>query len=175
VFNAELQYYRLQYDPSLRSKQDQDNPDKKRQFEFAEKNFAPLYFIRSHPSDRRKVEMSFDLTCYQPQVSYFLDCRNPSFSISTTQFDGISPYGPHATRIESTPTPSNEPIEGNSKNDGGSSHAVLPSTSTSPIPLEKHVFQTIFLDNSPASSALWSKDEIDPEKAGPSPSHINAS
>ncbi|KAF8444103.1 hypothetical protein L210DRAFT_3502733 [Boletus edulis BED1] len=31
------------------------------------KEFAPLYFIRSYPDDKKKVEMSFDLTNYQPQ------------------------------------------------------------------------------------------------------------
>lgn len=29
---------------------------------FAVKNFAPLYFIRSYPSDKRQVEMIFNLT-----------------------------------------------------------------------------------------------------------------
>jgi hypothetical protein len=63
-----------------------------------------------------------------------------------------------------TPTPSNESINDNKEN--GDSPPEGPSTSKSSIPLDKHVFQTIFLDNSPVSSALWSKDEIDPRKVG---------
>lgn len=34
------------------------------------------------------------------------------------------------------------------------------------IPLEKHVFQTIFLDKSLESSKFWTKGDIDPEKVG---------
>lgn len=30
-------------------------------FDFAEKHFRPLYFIRSYPNDKKKIEMSFDL------------------------------------------------------------------------------------------------------------------
>jgi hypothetical protein len=66
---AQLQHYRVKYDPSLHSTQVSDDPAKKEQFEYAEKHFSPLYFIRSYPDDKRKVEMSFDLTCYQPQAS----------------------------------------------------------------------------------------------------------
>jgi hypothetical protein len=32
------------------------------------------------------------------------------------------------------------------------------------LPLEKHIFQTIFLDNSPESSRFWSKGEIDSDR-----------
>ncbi len=52
----------------LCSEKYKDDPERKKHLEFAEKNFAPLYFIRSYPQDRDKLEMSFDLTCYQPQV-----------------------------------------------------------------------------------------------------------
>ncbi|KAH0828754.1 hypothetical protein J3R83DRAFT_3178 [Lanmaoa asiatica] len=58
-------YYRLHYDPSLNSSRTDE--DAKKAYEFAQKDFAPLYFIRSYPDDKKKVEMSFDLTNYQPQ------------------------------------------------------------------------------------------------------------
>ena len=60
------QYYRLHYDSSLNSSRMDE--DAKKAYELAEKEFAPLYFIRSYPDDKKKVEMSFDLTNYQPQV-----------------------------------------------------------------------------------------------------------
>lgn len=62
----------------LCSEQNKDDPERKKQFEFAEKNFAPLYFIRSYPQDKSKLEMSFDLTCYQPQVRVEYKPHNPS-------------------------------------------------------------------------------------------------
>ncbi|KAF8648107.1 hypothetical protein AX16_006404 [Volvariella volvacea WC 439] len=150
-------YYQVEHDPELRSAQDEDtNQDKKKQFEFAEKHFAPLYYIRSYPEDRRRIEMSFDLTNYQPQ------------------FKGVSPYGPQENSATS---------EQNANSSGSSTAASSGAPPTSqqlseatpeeqgsggseglPPPLEKHVFQTIFLDNSPESSKLWSKGEINPEK-----------
>jgi len=51
----------------LTSKARRSDPEAQKQFEFAAKNFKPLYFIRGYPSDPKKVEMSFDLTNYQPQ------------------------------------------------------------------------------------------------------------
>ncbi|KAF8625233.1 hypothetical protein AX17_006899 [Amanita inopinata Kibby_2008] len=110
-------YYRVRYDPTLCSKKDQENTDRKKQVEFAENNFAPLYFIRSYPDDKSKLEMSFDLTNYQPQ------------------FDGVAASGQDA------------------EGDGDGK-----------IPLERHVFQTIFLNKEPESSKYWSKDEINPDE-----------
>ena len=62
-----LKYYRIQYSAELNSKARESDPEARKQFEFAAKNFRPLYFIRGYPSDPRKVEMSFDLSNYQPQ------------------------------------------------------------------------------------------------------------
>jgi len=62
-----FQYYRIQYSAELNSKARKSDPEAQKQFEFAAKNFKPLYFIRGYPSDPKKVEMSFDLTNYQPQ------------------------------------------------------------------------------------------------------------
>ncbi|KAJ3503506.1 hypothetical protein NLJ89_g8401 [Agrocybe chaxingu] len=69
-------YYRVAYDSSLESQVDRESPEKQERFKFAKENFRPLYLIRSHPEDKKKIEMSFDLTVYQPQ------------------FDGESPFGP---------------------------------------------------------------------------------
>lgn len=60
-------YYRLQFDEKLFSEQRKDDPKERGKAEFAKENFKPLYFIRSYPSDKKKIEMSFDLTHYQPQ------------------------------------------------------------------------------------------------------------
>jgi hypothetical protein len=62
------QYYRTQYSDELRSKSREDDTQAQEQFRKAKEDFRPLYYIRSYPSDKRKVEMSFDLTNYQPQV-----------------------------------------------------------------------------------------------------------
>ena len=50
----------------------------KKAMEFAEKNFTPLYFIHMYDQDPKKIEMSFDLTHYQPQfkVRYVLLSHN---------------------------------------------------------------------------------------------------
>ena len=61
------QYYRLHYDSSLNSSRTDE--DAKKAYDLAKNKFAPLYFIRSYPDDKKKVEMSFELTNYQPQVS----------------------------------------------------------------------------------------------------------
>ncbi|KAM6490729.1 hypothetical protein JOM56_014072 [Amanita muscaria] len=114
-------YYRVRYDPTLCSEKNREEPERQKRIKFAEDHFAPLYFIRSYPQDKSKLEMSFDLTCYQPQ------------------FDGVSPYGPH------------------DKENGGDNN-------NEPVPLDRHVFQTIFLDKDPRSAQYWSKEEINPKK-----------
>ncbi|TFK71507.1 nucleotide-binding domain-containing protein [Pluteus cervinus] len=135
-------YYRVAYDPRLASSKTKENEERRRRCEYAEKNFAPLYFIRSYPTDKSKIEMSFDLTNYQPQ------------------FDGVSPHGPRAPECEELSAP-----DGEEEGRGRPSRSPAQSdNSQRKIPLDRHVFQTIFLDNSPDSSGLWSKDEIQPEK-----------
>lgn len=61
-------YYNITYDPAMRSTKRMDDEAQK-QYAFAAESFDPLYFIRSYPSDKSKVEMSFDLTQYQPQFN----------------------------------------------------------------------------------------------------------
>lgn len=76
------QFYRVQYSDDLASskRREAGDPKAKESFEFAEKNFTPLYcasvlkpgsaeeadrsssVIRTYPDDPKKIEMSFDLT-----------------------------------------------------------------------------------------------------------------
>ncbi|KAG8221447.1 hypothetical protein J3R82DRAFT_1643 [Butyriboletus roseoflavus] len=126
-------YYRLHYDPSLNSSRTDE--DAKKAYELAQKEFAPLYFIRSYPDDKRKVEMSFNLTNYQPQVLSSITLSN--LVADPNQFKGEDPRGPQ-TPSSTAPPPG------------------------SPPPLSSHVFQTIFLDRD-GSSEKWSRGEIKPE------------
>lgn len=84
----------MQYDSELRSTQRNDDQEAQDSFAFAEKNFSPLYFIRSYPSDKRKIEMSFDLTNYQPQVRTF----------STDQYVSLSDI-PYSSKAFPPPVP----------------------------------------------------------------------
>ncbi|KAG8848998.1 hypothetical protein FRB91_010324 [Serendipita sp. 411] len=60
-------YYQLKFQEDLFSSKRKEDPKAQQSKEFAKRNFKPLYFIRSYPADKRKIEMSFDLTNYQPQ------------------------------------------------------------------------------------------------------------
>lgn len=40
--------------------------------EFAKTDFRPLYFIHMYDEVPKKIEMSFDLTHYQPQFKVYL-------------------------------------------------------------------------------------------------------
>ena len=44
----------------------------------ARTKFQPLYFIRSYPTDKKKIEMSFDLSHYQPQFLESTDSDSSS-------------------------------------------------------------------------------------------------
>ena len=46
----------------------------KEAMKLAENEFRPLYFIHMYDQDPKKIEMSFDLTHYQPQ---FKVCASP--------------------------------------------------------------------------------------------------
>lgn len=76
VTHSDLEYmrkhYRVEYAEHLASEKRRGDEEFEKQKEFARKEFKPLYFIRSYEEDKEKVEMSFDLTNYQPQV------RSPS-------------------------------------------------------------------------------------------------
>ena len=64
VTHNDLEYmqrhYETQYRPELNAKSQGEDDDES--FEFAEKNFRPLYYIKEYEENREKIEMSFDLT-----------------------------------------------------------------------------------------------------------------
>ncbi|KAF9500731.1 FAD/NAD(P)-binding domain-containing protein [Pleurotus eryngii] len=140
-------YYRVRFSDDLPSKKRlaEGDEETKKAVEFAKDNFKPLYYVRSYPEDKKKIEMSFDLTNYQPQ------------------FKGESPFGPV--------TMSDSATDDDQANDGRaasapdarrSTHAESLADGELP-PLEDHVFQTIFLDKD-GSGGMWTKGEIDKEK-----------
>lgn len=157
-FARHAQYYEVQYNPSHNAPLSDKTPDKERRqaeeaFEFASKNFRPLYYTMQYPQDKSKIEMSFDLTHYQPQ------------------FRGEKPAGPidpsdtSGHRNDNLPVP--DVARDAQKDDHGQAGASVRTGQdgqrTAEPPLERHVFQTIFLDRD-GSSHLWTADEIDKDK-----------
>ena len=122
-------------------------------FEFASKNFRPLYYTMQYPADKSKIEMSFDLTHYQPQ------------------FRGEKPAGPidpnntsdHHHEIQPVPQEARNAQNGDLAQEGSSTRTGTGPQCAPELPLEKHVFQTIFLDCD-GSSQLWTVDDIDQDK-----------
>jgi len=49
----------MEYDPDLRSKKHDDDKGAQESFASA-KNFSPLYFMWSRPTNKLKIEMSFN-------------------------------------------------------------------------------------------------------------------
>lgn len=122
-------------------------------FEFASQKFRPLYYTMQYPEDKSKIEMSFDLTHYQPQ------------------FRGEKPAGPidpsdtSHHRNECKPV-SKVTIEAQDPSRGRVGEEVRTGKDDqgrAEPPLEKHVFQTIFLDRD-GSQQLWTWNDIHPEK-----------
>lgn len=54
-------YYRLKFSEELFSKRRREDPKEQEKMNKAKENFNPLYFVRSYPSNKKKIEMSFDL------------------------------------------------------------------------------------------------------------------
>ena len=66
------QYYETEYNPAHNapleaSASAQERQETEESFKFAKDNFRPLYYTMQYPQDKSKIEMSFDLTHYQPQ------------------------------------------------------------------------------------------------------------
>ena len=68
------QYYEMVYRPDLVAESRKDEQSTKEAMELAEKKFQPLYFIHMYDQDPKKIEMSFDLTHYQPQLKVCFLC-----------------------------------------------------------------------------------------------------
>ncbi|KAH8108787.1 FAD/NAD-binding domain-containing protein [Phellopilus nigrolimitatus] len=60
-------YYELEYRADLVADSRKGEEQTKKAMEFAKEEFRPLYFIHMYDKDPKKIEMSFDLTHYQPQ------------------------------------------------------------------------------------------------------------
>ncbi|KZP07168.1 hypothetical protein FIBSPDRAFT_965841 [Athelia psychrophila] len=54
-----VKYYRLEYDVALRSATREEDRKAQKSCKLAQRNFALLYSIRSYPSDKRQVQMSW--------------------------------------------------------------------------------------------------------------------
>jgi len=87
----------------------------------------------------------------------------------STQFDGQSPYGPHGNPVAETDEIQKGVPYSQSAMSWGSglitSRQATEDGQDSKIgqhspPPERHVFQTIFLDNTPESRKFWTKGEI---------------
>lgn len=132
-------HYQMEYDSQYNAQRDDE--DSKKAFKYAQENWRPLYLIKMYEKDPAFIEMSFDLTHYQPQ------------------FQGISPVGNGAKRSEEDAPPFERQ---------GVSSGQQPSTSAHKNPNQKeppydqHVFQTIYLNKE--MSDWWTKDEVREDK-----------
>ncbi|KAL8293062.1 hypothetical protein RQP46_000756 [Phenoliferia psychrophenolica] len=72
-------HYETGHSEALNSEKRNEDKEAQKQFEFARDQFKPIYFIKNYEDDKKKIEMSFDLTLYQ------------------AQFRGVSPFGPGGT------------------------------------------------------------------------------
>lgn len=150
-------YYETTYNPEHNAPLEANSPAQERReteqsFAFAEEHFRPLYYTMQYPQDKSKIEMSFDLTHYQPQ------------------FRGEKPAGPidpqdkSEHRNECNPSDVTRGAQDESKGTiGESARTGKDDKGRAEPPLEQHVFQTIFLDRD-GSQDLWTWKDINPEK-----------
>ena len=98
-----------------------------------------MYLVRNYAHDRKLIEMSFDLSHYQPQIKYRRDD-----TITTRPFAGAE-------------------SKSSLKSSGDSFRGVpAPATPTAARDADGSLFQTIFLDDKNRES--WTIDAIDPSK-----------
>lgn len=142
-------HYQMTYDSKYNAK-NRDDKKTKESFEFAEKNWKPLYFIKMYQEDPSLIEMSFDLTNYQPQ------------------FSGSGPTGPRqrgARSPDSAPPRQRQGPHGKQGDSQEKELSPLPSSNPAELkdpPVKNHVFQTIFLNKD--LSSKWTRDEISKDK-----------
>lgn len=133
-------HYQMTYDSAYNAKRDDEETRKK--FKYAEENWRPLYLIKMYEKDPAFIEMSFDLTHYQPQ------------------FQGVSPVGKGA-KISEQDAPPTEREGVRAQNGKLTTDAHMDPNQKEP-PYDQHVFQTIFLNKD--MSDWWTKDEIREDK-----------
>lgn len=122
-------------------------------FEFASQKFRPLYYTMQYAEDKSKIEMSFDLTHYQPQFRGEKPA-GPIEPFDTSKHRNACKPAPEAT--VQAQDPSKGKLGENARTGSDDQGRAEP-------PLDKHVFQTIFLDRD-GSQQLWTWDDIRPEK-----------
>lgn len=121
-------------------------------FDFAAHKFRPLYYTMQYDQDKSKIEMSFDLTHYQPQF------RGEKSSGPISESDRSD----HRNECRPPPSLAHEA----QKDDGRAGEEVRTGADANgkpEPPLERHVFQTIFLDKD-GSQDLWTWGDIREEK-----------
>lgn len=133
-------HYELDFNPKMKAQRDDE--DSKKAFEYAEKNWRPLYLIKMYEKDPAFIEMSFDLTHYQPQ------------------FQGTSPVGTGA-RIKESEAPPTE-REGTSYIGKEATTAEHRQPDQEEPGYDRHVFQTIYLNKE--MSDWWTKEEVAKDK-----------
>lgn len=143
-------HYETAFDESLAARSAPDD-----QVRFAKEHFRPLYYTMQYPEDRSKIEMSFDLTHYQPQ------------------FRGERPAGPEPGREDdfevqlpresaAADQVAREAQSDKHAQDGADARTGKDDEQRPEPPLSRHVFQTIFLDRD-GSGHLWTEGEIPEE------------
>ncbi|KAI0743733.1 FAD/NAD(P)-binding domain-containing protein [Daedaleopsis nitida] len=150
-------YYEICYSPKHNAPLSSAASAKEREqmseaFDFAARKFRPLYYTMQYTQDKSKIEMSFDLTHYQPQ------------------FRGEKPAGPisptdrteHRNECDPLPESAKRAQEEVHARDGAEVRTGKDADGKPEPPLEKHVFQTIFLDRD-GSQDLWTWGDIKEE------------
>ncbi|OJT10958.1 hypothetical protein TRAPUB_12520 [Trametes pubescens] len=155
--NYMKKYYETRYNPGHNApfssaQSDEEREEMEKSFKFAERNFRPLYYTMQYAEDKSKIEMSFDLTHYQPQ------------------FRGEQPAGPISSsdhtehRNECKPSEYTKNAQDAEKGKAGEEVRTGKDAKGRPEPqIENHVFQTIFLDRD-GSQDLWTWGDIGEEK-----------
>ena len=122
-------------------------------FDFAARKFRPLYYTLQYERDRSKIEMSFDLTHYQAQFRG----EKPAGPIGPTDTAG------HRNECRPAPAAAHRAQDAALGRVGEEVRTGQDAEGRAEPPLERHVFQTIFLDRD-GSEGLWTWGEIRGEK-----------
>lgn len=81
----------MEYNKPLCPKKRDNDQAAQESLAYARRNFSLLSLIRSYPDNDRAVEMSFDLTNYQPQVRHY-DNRIMNITPITTYSSQVNLY-----------------------------------------------------------------------------------